>query len=109
MQTAEQINLPQVGSAWYRKVFSPFRSKPPIKSTTTLPIQTGLGIVYGVPEKIQPIHDCPPGRMRLRFRQRKAGMAYFKTPGGIRSFIIERRKGQWFINPKLEQGRNVKL
>ncbi len=82
-------------------------AQPPPKK---MPITNGIAVVFGVPAEIKPIRDCPPGRMRMRFRNTSAGKAYFKTPEGIRCFIICRDPladgGGWFINPKMEQGRN---
>ena len=82
--------------------------KPQAKPATPKPAQQGLAVVWGVPQKIQLIHDCPPGKIRLRFRNNRTGKAYFKTSDGIRVFVIERREGRWLINPKLEEGRNLR-
>lgn len=34
---------------------------------------------------------------------------FVKTPDGIRHFVLEDRGDTWFVNPKFEQGRNVRF
>lgn len=70
----------------------------------------GTPIVFGIPKEIKPIIGSPEGRMRLRFRNTKAGRAYFKTPNGIREFVLKGliTDDHWEIDPMLEQGMNLR-
>lgn len=64
-------------------------------------------IVFGVQEP-KPIRGAPAGRQRIRMRNKSGAKLFVKTADGIRCFIIEDGGDHWFVDPKLEQGRNVK-
>ncbi len=98
-QTAQQHNFHQVGTTFE---FVP--------SKLPTPVRNGVAIVYGVPWEILPILFVgrkPEGKMRLRFRARKEGRAYFKTANGIRCFLIENSKTHWVVGEDMEVGRNI--
>ena len=74
---------------------------------TLRPIELGRRIVFGVRPPL-PIINAPPGRQRLKMRNKSAARLYVKTDSSIREFVLEDRGDHWFVDPKLEQGSNHK-
>lgn len=67
---------------------------------------SGTKVIWGIPLKVLPVTNCPLGAMKLRFRSKSEGRAYFRTPDGIRAFILEDKGDHW--EPCIEIGRNLR-
>lgn len=67
-----------------------------------------LKVIWGIPGIIKPIRNAPEGRQRIRLRNNKCAELFVKTPEGIRRFVLENKEDCWWVNPKLEQGRNIR-
>jgi hypothetical protein len=63
--------------------------------------------VWGVQDP-KPIVGAPPGRQRLRLRNKDVARLFAKTQDGIRHFILVQDGENWAIDPRLEQGRNIR-
>lgn len=62
--------------------------------------------VWGVPSAIPPILGLPPGRVRLRLRNKCHAMVFIKDDNGIRKFPLVKCRNFWWVDLSLEQGRN---
>ncbi len=69
--------------------------------------QCGVKAIFGMREPM-PIVGAPEGRQRLRMRNNSAAKLFVKTTDGIRSWVLEDKGDHWFVNPRLEQGRNLR-
>jgi len=68
--------------------------------------QYGPKLVFGVPDRLQPIIPRLPGKMRIRLRNKDFAKVFFKTNEGIRCFCLEENGNHW--TPIYEQGRNFR-
>ncbi len=67
-----------------------------------------IKLVFGVPEKVFPLRDAPPGKVRFRFRNGKFALVFIRTETGIRKFTVA-DNGDETWTPAYEQGRNERL
>ncbi len=61
-------------------------------------------LVFGVREP-KPLQGFPPGKVRLRMRNKEFMRARVRTPDGIREFTVKEIDGHWM--PSHEIGRNA--
>ena len=67
-----------------------------------------LKVVFGVQEP-KPVEGLPAGKVRIRMRNTSPARAYVRTENGIRHFILVDQGDHWYADPRLEQGRNVRI
>lgn len=65
-----------------------------------------LRLVVGIKPR-KPITGLPPGRVKLRMRNKDFAMLYVKDSIGIRQFLIEDNGLTWAVS--YEQGSNRKI
>ena len=69
---------------------------------------TGVKVIWGIPSKILPVTNVPFNfiSMKLRFRNKSEGKAYFLTEEGVRAFVLQDVGDHW--EPWIEMERNVR-
>jgi hypothetical protein len=67
----------------------------------------GEKAVWGIPARILPVKNAPPGRKRLRFRRKETAYLFVKDAIGIRKFILKPVEDHWEAG--IEVGRNLTL
>lgn len=71
-----------------------------------IPEPSPVTLAFGVREPL-PLRNFPPGRVRLRMRNRELMQAFVKTSDGIMEFIVKEQDGFW--EPFAERNRNRRL
>lgn len=67
------------------------------------PISNGHLVVWGIPKELKPIIGLPPGKARLRLRNKDVGRVFVRTADGIQHFVLLNNGETWGL---MAQGRN---